>query len=86
MQLEVPPGEQIAFTLPEGATVQTLLEAIGHRFGEQFPPNVWFKETNRFGPGVQLLLNGRRVTDALETPLADGDELSAVLPIAGGIR
>lgn len=65
------------------ATQQLLLDEIGHCFGSRLPSKLWDHQQNRFIPGVHLIgKNGD--LDTPESPLAEGDEINILMPIAGG--
>ena len=67
----------------EGATVGECLHAVGDRyvgFGEQI-----FDASGKVHRFVTLFVNGEEIErTALETPVADGDEVGILAAIAGG--
>ncbi|MCE5202728.1 MAG: hypothetical protein ABFC80_00020 [Coriobacteriales bacterium] len=85
MLLDDPPGDPIVFELPHGATYGDLLDAVGERFGHQFPPNVWDPVTRSFHPQVVALIEDRSATPAdRDRTLTDGGVAAFFVPIAGG--
>jgi len=76
---------EILFKTHPGETVEVLLRALKHHYGEGFREAVGrpFKDES---PKIRLLVNGRDI-DFLkgpETELKDGDVVVLFPPIAGG--
>jgi molybdopterin synthase sulfur carrier subunit len=78
--------EEIPLSLPEGATVETLLE----RLVETGDPKLssYFaipKEASAHAP-LRIMVNGRDITvlAGRQTALEDGDDVLIFIPIAGG--
>ena len=78
--------EEIPLSLPQGATVETLLD----RLMETGDPKLvsYFaipKEKSAHAP-LRIMVNGRDITvlDGRQTVLTDGDDVLIFIPIAGG--
>jgi hypothetical protein len=70
-------------TLPEGALVQDLLDAVDAGWGERLPGYLWDRELRRFKGPVLLVIDKKAVQD-LCAPLWDGLEIRVMRAIAGG--
>ena len=66
-----------------GSTIKDLLNEVGERFGNNFPPQVWDPERRAFGPTIGVFLNLKDVEDE-NTPLKEGSEVLLLPMIAGG--
>ena len=76
-------GERFALDLPPGATLADLLEAIDERWGAALPAGLWDRQRRRFSGPVVLLSDGRDLHDPA-MPLVEGQDISLVVPLAGG--
>ena len=81
----------VELTLPEEATLRTLLETLGEQFGGRVRRQLFAADGRHLGDTICLAVNDHIVAEeALETPLKDmGSEqprvsLSVVFAIAGG--
>ena len=73
-------------TLPEGATLRALLEALAQELGEGFARQV-LDGKGGLQQAVGVLVNGvhrAHSPDGLETVLRAGDEIAIFPPMAGG--
>ncbi len=73
--------------LPEGATLQDLLERLPPEIMEAVKARTADPQSSRKSGRVAILINGQHYThlpDRLETRLADQDEVAIFPPIAGG--
>lgn len=75
--------EPTPLTLPEGAVVQGLLDAIEEHWGEALPAYLWDRETRKFKGPVLLVIDKKAVQDPY-APLWDGLEIRVMRAIAGG--
>jgi sulfur carrier protein ThiS len=71
--------------LPENATTQELLDAVGARWGSVLPGYLWDAEKRTFRGPVFLTVQGK-VIDSQKAPLQDGLEVTVVRALAGGKR
>lgn len=69
--------------LASSATRQDLLAELGRIFGPNLPPKLWDHQGNRFIPGVHIIGKDGDL-DHPESPLAEGDEVNILMPLAGG--
>ncbi len=76
-------GGRLAVELPAGATLGDLYALIDERWGPQLPDKLWDGERQRFRGLVVVMSRGGDLT-APATPLADGQEISLVMPLVGG--
>lgn len=75
--------ERVEFQLPDGAGYGDLLQDIGRRFADKFPPKVWDAEKNLFKGTILTIGTGRDLQDP-ETPLLEGEEIKFVPLLVGG--
>jgi molybdopterin converting factor small subunit len=82
---------RVEVTLPEGATLRTLLETLGEQFGERVRRQLFAADGWHLGDTICLAVNDRIVAEgALGSPLkslgSDRPEVSlaVVFAIAGG--
>lgn len=78
--------EEIALSLPEGATVETLLARLTERGDPKLASYLAEpKEKSAHAP-LRIMVNGRDITvlDGRRTVLNDGDDILIFIPIAGG--
>ena len=81
---EVTGRKSVEFSLPAGATVQLLLDAVLERFPAM--ASYLLDDQGRLYPHVHLFINGRDapyLDRALETPLT-GDDAVDFFPAVGG--
>jgi MoaD family protein len=72
------------FNLGAGATVQTLIEALNHKYGDRLRQYV-LTEKGSLRPSIAVAINGQKITgDPLRHPLKDGDVVVIIPPISGG--
>ncbi|MGQ9684184.1 MAG: MoaD/ThiS family protein [Anaerolineae bacterium] len=76
-------AERAQIELPPEATLAELLEAIDARWGAALPAKLWDRQRRRFIGPVVLLSGGSDLHDPA-TRLVDGQEISLVVPLAGG--
>jgi molybdopterin converting factor small subunit len=77
-------GERtVPFDLPPGSSYGALLEGIGNRFGEKFPPRIWDAEASDFKAGI-LVIGTARDLDSRSAPLQEGEEIKVLPVLAGG--
>lgn len=73
--------------LKDGATLQTVVEALVDRFGDEMRRHL-FDTGGRLIPSWAVFLNQRVIMlnqpGALKTPVLAGDEITFILNIAGG--
>jgi molybdopterin synthase sulfur carrier subunit len=76
--LEFPEGEKV--------TVDTVLKALGQRYGKRFVDYVYDGKTGEVRGFLQFLVNGTSATtqNGLQTELEDGDVLAILPPVGGG--
>ena len=72
-------GETMAFT---GASVADLVAALTASHGQPFWESVVDPDTGDVTVSASILVNGRRM--GLSDPLADGDEVTFLMPFPGG--
>jgi molybdopterin converting factor small subunit len=82
LKKQVGEGER-KYGLPEGASVEDLLLAVGRDFGERLPAQLWDPEARRFHPTVQAARKGSSGLKRDEG-LKDGDEIYVFSRLAGG--
>jgi sulfur-carrier protein len=79
-------SEQLDLSMPEGATVSTVLARLTEIGGPALAAYLAEpKEKSAHAP-LRVMVNGRDITilQGRETPVADGDDLLVFIPIAGG--
>jgi len=76
-------NSNIEMELKEGSTIKDLLNEVGERFGNTFPPQVWDPERRVFHPTIGVFLDLKDVEDE-GTPLKEGSEVILLPMIAGG--
>ena len=83
-------GKERPVELPgEGSSLQELLTLLANMIGADFEKTVYDQATETLLPGVALLVNGRHVghlSDGMQTPIRDGDEIAIFPPVAGGLK
>ena len=82
-ELKLGAGELVAFELPRGARLRQLLDEMGRRYADRFPPNTWDVTQVRFHPHVSMLQNGEQLRDPA-TALEDGAEITVLVAMQGG--
>jgi len=71
------------FELPAGATLADLMQAIGGRYRNNMPEQLWDDKTDSFKQ--QMRAQGSvTVYNDLEMPLEKGEDITFMLMIAGG--
>ena len=80
-------AREVAVALQDSATVRTLLAQWVERYGDEFAVWVTDREGQLTGGYVRLLVNGRdaSILDGLDTVLSDGDRVSMIAAVAGGV-
>ena len=73
----------VEIELKGGSTIKDLLNEVGERFGNAFPPQVWDPERRVFSPTIGVFLDLKDVEDE-NTPLKEGSEVILLPMIAGG--
>jgi len=76
-------SSNIEMELKAGSTIKDLLNEVGDRFGNTFPPQVWDPERRVFHPTIGVFLDLKDV-EAEDTPLKEGSEVILLPMIAGG--
>lgn len=66
-----------------GSTIKHLLNEVGDRFGDAFPPQVWDPERKAFSPTIGVFLDLKDVEDE-NTLLKEDSEVILLSMIAGG--
>ncbi|SMD11774.1 hypothetical protein SAMN02746065_1389 [Desulfocicer vacuolatum DSM 3385] len=75
--------ERASFKLCEGALLTDLLTEIAGRFRQRMPGPLWKDKENKFNDRV-LAYTGRQQIKRPETLLADKQEITFYLMVAGG--
>jgi molybdopterin converting factor small subunit len=78
--------EQIDLLLPEGATIERLLDRLIEIGDEKLASHLAVpKEESAHAP-LRIMVNGRDITvlGGRDTGLSDGDDVLVFIPIAGG--
>jgi sulfur-carrier protein len=78
--------ETLEFRPNEKVKVCKILQILARLYGREFEDYLFDTKTGKVKGYLQLLVNGRNVTNAedLETELEDGDVLSIIPPVGGG--
>jgi len=76
-------AKKTAFTLPEGARYRDLLAAIGRRYHENMPKQLWDAQQNGFVAPVLAVSERKTFTDP-DARLREGEILTFYLMLAGG--
>ncbi|MEM1524537.1 MAG: ubiquitin-like small modifier protein 1 [Nitrososphaerales archaeon] len=76
---------QIQLELKDNINVNTLLNILAEKYGEQFTRYI-FNEKGELNPFVKIFINGRNIEflKGLETELKNGDVITLIPPVAGG--
>jgi len=75
--------QEASFDLPAGSTFRDLLTAIGNRYEQNMPEQLWDREESLFKS--QVLAEGRdRIIETPQTPLLEGERIKFFLMLAGG--
>jgi molybdopterin synthase sulfur carrier subunit len=72
---------------PGISTIRDLLAHLSQRFGKDLTDLILDPETKELARHIILLVNGQNVlflSDGLDSPLKDGDEITFFPPVAGG--
>jgi molybdopterin converting factor small subunit len=77
-------GERLRLALPEGSTVLTALDKLGHERPEVYAR--WCDRSGRIRASLGVFVNSEHVRyrDGLDTQLSDGDVVYVIPRIAGG--
>jgi hypothetical protein len=75
--------EPVVLDLPEGATLQQVVEAIAARWGKALPAYMWDGARPGFR-GPILLLVDKKVQQDFSVALQDGQEVIVMKALAGG--
>ncbi len=78
--------ETIEVPLTEKADLFTILRILSQKYGKEFDEYVYDQKTGKVRGYLQLLVNGRSISDIgeLNAKLEDGDVLAIVPPVGGG--
>jgi len=78
--------ETLSFQSGEKVDVNVVLRYLVDRYGRSFEDYVFDSRTGKVKGFLQLLVNGRSLTDVndFKTELQDGDVLAIVPPVGGG--
>jgi MoaD family protein len=76
----------LEFPLNEKVNVNNVLRTLSKCYGKSFEDYLYDSKTGKVKGYLQLLVNGRNVTDLddFETKLEDGDVLAIIPPVGGG--
>jgi hypothetical protein len=75
--------EPVELEPPEDATLQTVIETIGVRWGSELPAYMWDHSKTQFR-GPILLLIDRKVPSDSNVPLRNGQEVTVMKALVGG--
>ena len=77
---------ELDFELPEGSTVQDVLDAMAQTYGSQVAVHFVEAEDPSAHPPLRVTVNGRdiAVLGDRQTVISDGDDILVLTPIAGG--
>lgn len=83
---EIIGARAVDITLPEPATVQTLLAKMVEIWGDALSPHLFEPGTDRLLSHIVVMVNGRAIQflDGVRTELKEGDEVLLFPPVAGG--
>jgi len=72
--------------LPEGATVETVLQKLVQNYGPKFKDYVYDEKLQTPRNHLQFLVDGRSVTtlEGIKTKLRDGNQFAIIPPVGGG--
>jgi MoaD family protein len=78
--------KEVEVELPDGATVNTLLDDLLARFGDSFRKYVYNKTTGRPKSYLHFLVDGKAISsgEGFDTRLKDGQILAIVAAVGGG--
>ena len=79
-------GAESAMTLPDGSTLDDLLQAMAEKYGDSFRSQMFQPDTTIPRDRIRLMINGRDIAflDRLQTRLHTADEVLILPPVAGG--
>lgn len=79
-------GAESSMVLPEGSTLDDLLQAMADKWGDDFRTQVYQPGTTIPQERVRLMINGRDIAflNRLQTQLHEADEVLIMPPVAGG--
>jgi hypothetical protein len=69
--------------LPENATIKDIFPWIEDHYGLKLPPYLWDSQEHQFHGPVVLIINKKVIFD-IDTPLADGFEITVMKALVGG--
>jgi len=77
---------EVELLVPEGSTVEDLLQNMTMKWGEELSSRLFEPETHRLFSHIQVMVNGRAMgfLNGIDTALHDGDEVLLLPPAAGG--
>lgn len=75
--------DKLTVELPEAASFRDLLDQLDGLVGDRLAAWAWDRQEKSFTPFILVLRNFVDVEEA-STPLADGDEILILSPMAGG--
>ena len=80
-------AREVKVVLQDGATIGGLLAQSVEQYGDSFAAWVTDREGQLTGRYVRILVNGRdtSILDGLNTVLSDGDTVSMIAAVAGGV-
>jgi MoaD family protein len=78
-------GRDVEMEIPEGTTVQGLLDRMVSRWGDGLSPHLFEPGSRVLIPHLRVMVNGQTIAflQGTETPLKEGDDV-LFLPIAAG--
>jgi MoaD family protein len=79
-------GTTLQLELPEGVTVQEILERIFEEYGEAAKKEIMDEKGKELAPYYKVLVDGRnfKLLSTFDTVIKDGQTVTIMPPIAGG--
>ena len=75
--------KQVAFDAEPGMCVSKLVEKLCERYGQD-ARNLLLNADGQLWDSIMIIINQETVSKGEDVPLSAGDEVSLLLPIAGG--
>ena len=72
-----------SFELPANAPYAELVKEIGRRYQQNMPEQLWNRKNNTFNDKVRPFRD-RKLLNAMDSSLREGDEITFLLMMAGG--